>query len=86
MFYLYDPREFAVGLAEMKNVQLFREYFTDEIAAKYRGCLFISDIRTSEKQGENFEDEVAKNLSGLAVATIKYWVLNSSMPSSSLGY
>ena len=64
IFYLYDPREFAPELAEYKNIYLHQEYFTDEIAAKYKGSgvLFISDIRTAEKSGGDFEEEVIANL------------------------
>jgi hypothetical protein len=55
-FVLVDPREFHAKPTE--KIQIIQEFFTDEMAYKYRGCgvLFISDIRTASWQNMDQED------------------------------
>lgn len=45
-FLLFDPAEFSIN--ESSKVKIFREFFTDSVAEKYKGqnVLFISDIRS----------------------------------------
>lgn len=48
-FHLYDPADFDIK--ENDKIRLFKEYFTDEVAARYSGrndVLFVSDIRTAD--------------------------------------
>jgi hypothetical protein len=49
-FILVDPRDFHIRSSG--NVTIIQEFFTDELAYKYRGLgvLFISDIRTASWQ------------------------------------
>jgi len=61
-FHLYDPRAFNKQLADEPNVELHREYFTDEIAAKHAGdkALFMCDIRTGTV--ETADEDVVINM------------------------
>ena len=48
-FHLYDPAEF--GIEATDKIQLFNQYFTDEVAQQYAGrndIFLISDIRTAD--------------------------------------
>lgn len=58
-FILYDPLDFSEELNGLPNVEIHQEFFTDDIARKYRNknVLFISDIRTvSEDTAETGGD------------------------------
>jgi hypothetical protein len=46
-FHLYDPAQFNKKLAEIKNIHIHNEYFTDKICKEWKDkkILFISDIR-----------------------------------------
>jgi hypothetical protein len=48
IFHLYDPQTFLIK--ETEKIKIFRQFFTDEIAEKYKdmSIYFISDIRTGE--------------------------------------
>ena len=63
-FHLYDPRVFSAKIIKKKNARIHQQYFTDEeaekIKAKFRGCLFLSDIRTGAI--EEHEEEVQINM------------------------
>jgi predicted NAD-dependent protein-ADP-ribosyltransferase YbiA (DUF1768 family) len=57
-FHLYDPAPF--GIKANDKMTLFNEYFTDEVARKYKGkdnVFFVSDIRTS-----NYDDIVKREV------------------------
>ena len=71
-WFLYDPRPFdkkfspKLNVSTIKNVRIFNEFFTDEIAKSWTDkCdIFISDIRvnTEIEEGswnQEFEDQVA---------------------------
>ncbi|KAL0488320.1 cap-specific mRNA (nucleoside-2'-O-)-methyltransferase [Acrasis kona] len=63
-FILVDPRDFHTKSSD--KITIVQEYFTDEMALKYRGqgVLFISDIRTSNWQimsNEKVEESVNKD-------------------------
>lgn len=45
VFECYDLSNFEIE--ESDSVHLHREYFSDEVAKKYKGILFISDIRST---------------------------------------
>jgi cap2 methyltransferase len=61
-FHLYDPRPFAIR--ETARIKLHEEYFTDEIAHKYReeyeGVIFICDIRRTTDEKNVWEDMCAQ--------------------------
>jgi len=65
-FVFYDPREFEKELIQAPNVDLRQEFFSDEEAEKVRKefgvkkVLFLSDIRTGER--EEHEREVQVNM------------------------
>lgn len=63
IFDIYDPREFDNRLKDMENVNVFQEYFTDDIAKKYKKekVLFISDIRTGSIEDDDFETQIQIN-------------------------
>lgn len=62
-FDLWDPGDFKIS--DTNQIKIFNKYFTDEIAATYKGqkILFISDIRTGNPSMsfEEFEKEVETN-------------------------
>ena len=62
-FDLYDPQKFDDYLSENDKIRIFREYFTDETAAKYsdKNVLFISDIRTGTVDDPDFENQITEN-------------------------
>ncbi len=61
MFYLYDPRDFDKELYKHKNIKIYQQFFTNEDAKNYNNCLFMSDIRTTEVDGEEKEKAVIEN-------------------------
>ena len=49
IFHLYDPAKIMIN--SDPRIQIFEEYFTDDIAQKYSGrndVFFISDVRTAD--------------------------------------
>ena len=59
-FHLYDPGTFSIK--PTTRIQIFNEYFTDDVARKYAGrndIFFLSDIRTADYKALN-KEELAK--------------------------
>lgn len=64
-FHLYDPNPF--GIKETEHIKIYNQYFTDatakELGDKFSGdCLFISDIRRTPDNPDDFEDYVYDDL------------------------
>lgn len=62
-FHLYDPRPFDDRLENLKNVQLFQCYFTNDIARSYKkkNVMLWSDIRTGTVDDDDFEEQIMEN-------------------------
>ena len=69
VWHLYDPSPFCSELVKMskdqKQVYLYNEYFTDDVAQlwKHKCDIFICDIRLSKELRNEFEEQVAKDMS-----------------------
>lgn len=63
-FELYDPRPFSKRLENVPNIHIHQDYFTDEVAAKYKSTpsLFICDIRSGDSGDRDFEEHVTTNM------------------------
>lgn len=62
-FYLWDPNDFHIKAN--KNIHIYQEYFTDEIAQKWSNrndVFFISDIRTADYEKINNSEENEKQI------------------------
>jgi hypothetical protein len=61
-FHLYDPRDFDKGLENLPNVQMYKQFFTDEDAQKWSGrsdVYFMCDIRQLEyDRGDLVENKI----------------------------
>lgn len=63
-FILHDPRNFSRRLIGNKKISTHVEYFTDEVAKKYKDqpILFISDIRRSATEDRDMESIVVEDM------------------------
>ena len=62
-FHLYDPGAFIIK--PTARIQIFNEYFTDDVARKYSGrtdILFLSDIRTADYKALNKEELIKRGI------------------------
>lgn len=64
-YHFVDPAPFAASIKGYKNLHLYNEYFTDELAKKWAGkdVIFISDIRghTLDESEKERQNDVAEN-------------------------
>ena len=58
-FILYDPRDFDVR--DSPRIEKHKQYFFAKDAKKYKGILFISDIRTAEDEIPD-DDDIIQNM------------------------
>jgi hypothetical protein len=58
-FDLYDPNDFDNVLMGNKNINIYKQFFTNEDAEKYKGknVIFISDIRTIPVMEETLKNQ-----------------------------
>jgi hypothetical protein len=80
-FKLYDPNDFSALLKDLKNVELYNEYFTEDSIKKIGAAhiYFLSDIRTGE-DSEYVEQDMQRQMEWCDILKPKLAMLKFRLP------